>query len=764
MKVTRRGVVAGAAAGGGLLVAWSLLPRRYAAPLAAGPRETAFDAWLTIGRDGVIAVAVPQLEAGQGITTLLPQIVAMELGADWRQVAVAAAPVSGAYANLPLAAKWAPLWRPGWAGGVASLADEPEDWLVERWAQANAFTATAEGMSLPAYEQSCREAGASARALLQMAAAELWEVAWEECETGDGFVTHGRQRASFGALAEKAAGFDPPSPPPLRPDPPSAGGEADGPAGNAIRHPRLDLPAKVDGSYQFAGDVRLPGMLYAAINHGPRLEAELTHFEIGAGAAQPGFVGVVRGKRFLAALGETWWAADQALGRMAPRYAVSGVTDSAAIAAALDDGLRRGPEHRIALRGSGDEGIAHFDVISRYDVAPAVHAPLETATATARLAHGRLELWLASQVPEQARRAAAGAIALSAADVVLYPMPAGGSFDSRLQHDHAIEAALIAREAAEAHGRPVQLVWSRRQEQLASHPRPPAAALLGASLSSDGRIEALRARIATPPAALEFGRRLFANFTPWAAIAAVAGEADPLALEGALPPYAIANLALDHVPVRTGLPSGRMRANAHGSTCFMVESFIDEIATRLGQEPLAYRIAMLGDDPRLVACLQRVARLARWDGGAQGTGQGLACHRMAGMAEGGRIAVIALAARGENGIRVEKLSAAVDIGRVINRDIALQQIEGGLVFGLSLALGSATDHAQGLPSSQRLAQLRLPTLADSPDIEVELIASDAPPFDPGEIGVPAVAPAIANALHSATGLRLRRLPLLSGGL
>src|SRR5690606_20857839 len=174
--LSRRGLLAGAAAGGGLLVAWALLPRSHDVPLSPGRGEAAFNAWLKIGSDGVVTVAVPQLEMGQGVTTLLPQIVAIELGADWRQVAVEPAPASGAYVNLPLAARWAPLWRPT----IAALADEPHDWLLRRWA-----------------------------------------VDWEECDAQGGFVVHGEQRLSFARLAEEAARYSPPDPPPLRPEPPA---------------------------------------------------------------------------------------------------------------------------------------------------------------------------------------------------------------------------------------------------------------------------------------------------------------------------------------------------------------------------------------------------------------------------------------------------------------------------------------------------------------------------------------------------------------
>ena len=757
LHVTRRGLLVGGAVGGGLLVAWMLLPRNFETPLSPGRGETAFGAWLKIGRDGVVTVAVPQLEMGQGVTTLLPQVVAMELGADWRQVAVEPAPASGAYLNLPLAARWTPLWRPM----VPALAAAPDDYLLRRWAESTRFGATAEGLSLTAFEQPCREAGAAARAMLAMAAADRWGIDWEQCEARGGFIHHGGQQLSFAELAAEAAGYTPPDPPPLRPEPPADAMPTPGLAEELeIAWPRLDLPSKVDGSYLFAGDVRLPGLAHAAIRHGRVGRAELSSFDKEAVAGRRGLVGVVEGKRWLAAVAETWWAAEQALDAMAPRFRVEGPAGTARIDELLDHAVRREEPQRVMERGEGDALMTRPSLALRYDVMPAAHGTIETASATARLSDGRLELWLASQAPERAREAAARALGMSLADVVLYPMPAGGSFDRRLEHDHAIEVALIAREIA----RPVTLTWSRWQEQLMLRPRPPVAAVLSAGLGSEGRIDTFRARLAMPPSAREFGRRLFDNKTTWAAMDEVEGERDPLALEGLMPPYGIPNVAIDHVPVRIPLPTGRLRGNAHGYTCFFVESFIDEVAQRNAQEPLAFRIAMLGGDLRLAQCLQRAARLGEWGGGLAGTTQGLACHRMGDPGSGGRIALVATAVAGEGGVRVEKLAAAVDIGRVVNRDIALQQIEGGLVYGVGLALGSGVEYERGLPVQGRLAALDLPTLADSPQISIDLIESNAEPFDPGELAVAPVAPAIANALFSATGLRLRRLPLLSGGL
>lgn len=761
MAITRRGLLAGAAAGGGLVVAWWLMPRTYASPLVAARGEQVFGAWLKIANDGVVTVAVPQLEMGQGITTLLPQIVAYELGADWRQIAVEPAPVSGAYGNIPLARKWMALWNPAGAG----LSDSTDDLIAARFAGAQRFNATAAGTSLEAYERPCREAAAAARAMLAQEAASRWGASWEECEVEGGFVRLGDRRLSFGELAEAAAGYTPPDPAPLRPEPPREQplpAEVDA----APAFPRIDLPSKIDGSHRFAGDVRLPGMVFASIRHGPADGSELTGFDRKAAGGIRGLAGIVKSKRWLAVAADTWWSAEAALTAMKPRFAAPTPVNSADIAARLDTLLTAGEAHVIAETGFGGEALKRVDIGRRYEVEPAYAAPVETATAAARFEGGRLDLWIASQAPEQARIAAARAIGIPTEKVALYPMPAGGSFDARLEHDHAIEIALIAKQL----GRPVQLTWPRRDEMIRARPRAPAWLLLGAQVAKGGgageggAIDAMRIRIVTPPAALEFGQRLFGNKTSMAAIRDTAGQPDPLACEGAVPPYQIPALLVEHIPADIGLPVGRVRGNAHGPTTFAIESFIDEIAARSGREPLSFRMSMLGSDVRLAACLQRAAQLAGWDGGADQSGQGLACARIGDGPEAARIACVATARQGEGGVRVIRLSAAADIGRIVNHDIARQQIEGGLVFGMGIALGNAVRLRGGLPEGGDDLALGLPTLGDCPEMRIEFLESEAPPADPGELGAVVVPPAIANALFSATGLRLRRLPLLSDGI
>ena len=769
MQITRRGVMTGAAIGGGLVVAWWFLPREYPNPLTPARGEHVLGAWLKIAEDGVVSVAVPQLEMGQGITTLIPQIVAEELGADWRQIAVEPAAAAPAYPNTPLAKRWISLWDPATAG----LSGGVDDMLAERFATSNAFTATADGTSLAAYEQPAREAAAAARAMLAMEAADRWNASWEECEVYAGLVRLGDRRASFGELAAGAAGQSPPDPPPLRPEladetPQAGSSEAD--AGPAASFPRIDLPSKVDGSYRFAGDVRLPGMVFAAIRHGPNNGSELTGFNVERAQGIGGIVGAVKTKRWLAVAATTWWSAERALKAMEPQFKTQYPVSSEDIAARLDTLLTAGDSFKTHETGFGEEAMARVDMARRYEVDPFHAAPVETASAAARLSDGRLELWIATQAPEQTRAAAAKAAGLGIEDVALYPMAAGGSFDARLENDHAIEVAHIAKEL----GRPVHLTWSRREEMIRSRPYAPVYTLVGAQLAGEGEaegggaIDALKIRAATPPSTHEFGRRLFGNLTPWAAIRETTGMKDELAMEGMVPPYALPSVTVRHVPVETGYPAGRVRGNAYVAGTFAIESFVDEVAAQSGREPLSYRMSMLGSDVRLAACLQRAASLAEWDGGLDQSGQGLACLRIGDKETGGRIACVATARQGEGGLRVSRLTAAVDIGRIINLDIARQQIEGGLLFGLGIALGSPLAVRGGLPASFEYADLNLPKLGDCPEIVVDFLprtdGTAAAGFDPGELGVGVVSPAIANALFSATGLRLRRLPLLSGGL
>ena len=755
MKVSRRKILIGAAAGGGLVAAYALLPRSFPVPLAGGEGERAFNAWIKISRTGIVTVAVPALEMGQGATTILPRIAAEELGADWRQVAVEPAAISPAYADPVLAAHWGGL-RDTW---FPSLADDPGDFLAENFANQTRLMATAAGTGLAAYETPMREAAAGVRAVLAMAAAKRWDVAFEECEAQSGFIVHGEKELRFGELADEAALLSPPSPAILRPDPPSD--NAPDLVARPDSYPRLDGPSKVDGSFRFAGDIRLPEMVHAAIAHGPIADAVLSGFDEEAARRVTGYIARVEGRGWLAAIGASRWAAEKALARMKPVFKPGrAVPDAATIASGLDTAMSSGEPQVMFERGETEVALEGLGALSaRYTMAPALHGTLETASATALFQDGRLQLWMAAQAPEQAREAAAAAAGLDAEDVVLYPTAAGGSFDARLDHRITREAAAIAKSLK----RPVQLVYNRAEEHLTALPRPPAIAEMRAITGPQGTVHAWHSRIAAQPGAREMFGRLFEGRSAEDALDRADGRHDPANLFGMAPPYAIANLRMDSLSADTGLPAGRMRGNAEARACFFAESFVDEIAGQAGEEPLSYRMAMLTGNVRMAECLQGAAQLGEWDGGGEGTAQGMACWQMMDPAGrengGGRIAVVVRARPGENGVEVSSIAAWCDIGRIVHYELALQQIEGGLIFGMNAALGMGVTYDGGIPRENTLGALNIAGLGRMPEISVGFAQNDAPPFDPGEIGMVAVAPAIANALRAATGKRFRDLPI-----
>jgi isoquinoline 1-oxidoreductase beta subunit len=233
------------------------------------------------------------------------------------------------------------------------------------------------------------------------------------------------------------------------------------------------------------------------------------------------------------------------------------------------------------------------------------------------------------------------------------------------------------------------------------------------------------------------------------------GKSDAAAISGARPPYTIPHLAIDHLPVDSALPAGYWRSNGDSIATFITECFVDELAAVGTTDPLGFRMSMLGNATDLARCLQTVSALGGWEGGAAGSGQGIACASL----RGSHIAVMAVARPGAGGLVVERLVIAADIGRVLNPSLARQAIESGAVFGLAAAIGATTRYRKGVARARHMGDLGLPKLAQMPAITVELIDSQRAPGGASEIGVVAIAPAIANALHTVTGRRIRRLPL-----
>ena len=730
--ISRRTLLVGGGAGIGLAVAWALWPRSYEPNLRADQGETLFNAFLKIGRDGRVIVAVPQVELGQGAYTALPQILADELGADWRTVAVEPAPISPLYANTLLAEEAA-------ADSAFPSAFGIDRWAARRYATRDALMLTAGSSSVRAFEMRLRDAGAGARALLSKAAARRWDADWTELDSHDGFVWRGRDRLAFAELAEAAAGETLPDDLPIR------GGVDNRLVGQPL--PRLDVPAKIDGSARFAADVRQRDMVFVAVRSAPRGSRRVAMNRAAAEAVN-GTLSLIENPDWVAVAATDSWAAARALEALRPRYILpSGLASDQSIEAALAAAIDSGDAERLFEIGDPDgEFPGASPITARYHVGLAPSAPIEPLTATARLDGDRLEIWAPTQAPSLARAAAARAIGFAEQRVTIYPMLVGGGYGRKLETEAIEQAAIVALRL----DRPVQLTWPRIQEIQRDTFRPPAAARLTAWVQQRA-IAGWQARIAAPAAGDEVARRLGAAGSFFRA------DGGPAA--GAVPPYAIANVGIDHVPVEIGVTTGVWRSGAHSYSCFFTECFIDELARAAGQEPLSFRMAMLGQNPRLARAFATATAIGGWDGGVSGSGMGIAGHS----AFGSHVAVLVeIELSRDQRVRVLRAVCAVDCGRVVNPELVKQQIEGGIIHGLSAATGAPIALVDGTPTAETIGAYRLPILRDSPDVTVELLDSDEDPGGVTELAVPVAAPAIANALFSLTGTRLRTLPLVVG--
>ena len=659
----------------GLVVAFAAWPRRVGSGLTAAKGERVFGHYLKIAPDGRVTVAVPQAETGQGIWTGLAQIAADELGAAWEQVAVESAPAGAVYVNGLLKAR-----------------------------------KTAGATSIRAFEQPLREAGAVARDLLIRAAAIKWNIDPTLCETADGFVMHGAERLGFGQLAETAAHLAP-GKPMLRK---SGSGRL---VGQSLA--RLDLPAKSDGSMRFAADVRLPGMLFAAVRIAPP-GGRLAGFDRPAGETSPGVRKLVVGDGWLAALGETWWAAERGLVAASARFTGSDANDSAvldALGTALDNGKRTS----LLARGNYDATVGKGRAFAAtYRIAAAEHRALEPLSATARISGGRLELW----APVQDHDAALAAAGWSAGDITLYSMPVGDPSGRGM----ATDAIPIAVELARQVGRPIQLTVSAKVGRNHDRLRTPMLARMTAFPSPSGAMAAWS------------GRFVSASGTD---------------LPGATPAYEVPVMRIESVVADLPIATGYMRGGSEALTAFANESFIDEMARKLGVEPFLFRMGLLGGNVRLAKALNRVASLGNWDGGAIGSRLGLAAVS----AFGSHIALLAEAGIGpDQRVAVDRLVAVVDCGRAINPGLIQQQVEGSLIEALALATNDAPQIVAGMPVARPLRAAGLTGVGRVPTIIVELMPSKAAPGGVSGLGHVVLAAAVANALASGTGRRLRDLP------
>ncbi|WP_439547440.1 molybdopterin cofactor-binding domain-containing protein [Sandarakinorhabdus sp.] len=741
--MNRRTLLVAALAGGGLAIGWAVWPRASRGNWAAAPGETLVNAYVKIGADGRVVVAVAQAEMGQGIWSALAQIVADELGADWRAVGVEPAPLGPDYAN------------PGLALGAAAGLSEPMRSVVmatgRRVARFFDLQITGGSNSVRAWEPPLRAAAATAREMLMKAAARRWQIDWQLLDTAGGFVTYKANRLPFHVLVADIDADDARDDPVLRPTRRLAGQTV----------LRLDIPAKVDGSARFGIDVRLPGLAYAAIDQGPIGAQVASH----AAPALPPGVTVVAQSGFVACVADTWFAAHKALKSLTikwqPAASPPGPWLEAAVRGALSsDGRTFGPTDTVgtAVRDDGDVLTALAGaggVTAEYGLPFLAHACLEPMTATARVTEGRAEIWAPTQSATLAARAVAQALDIDANDVVVHPTLLGGGFGRKVEGDACAQAALIARAA----GRPVQLIWSREEDMGHDMFRPAVAARLHGKATPNG-ISGWNAAISVPDVGSAFAGRNLGSFAgrPSAGAGAIEGAVDL--------PYAIPNIRVQHCLADCTAPLGFWRSVGHSFTGFIVESFVDELAASAAVDPGAFRLAMLKDQPRHAAVLAAVLEM----GGPLGkdaesaedmSAAGATVARGVALVEsfGSIVAQIAevVSVPGQRP-RVTKIWATVDCGRVINPDTVVAQIEGGIIFGLSAALFGRISFQGGRVEQDNFHAYPLVTMADCPEIDVRILESDADPGGIGEPGTPPIAPAVANALFAATGRRWRTLP------
>ena len=697
MNIDRRTLLIGGGVGVGLIVGYALWPRGLHSDLSTRPHEQAFGNYIKIARDGRINVAVPQVETGQGIWTALPQVVADELGAAWETMGVEPAPLTRKYAN--------------------SLAEDegwPEDIRI-----------TAASTSVRAFEQPMRHAAAVARTMLIGAAADRWNVGSDECDVADGFVINRGRTFTFGELAEEAAARSAPSEVKLRTTTRQ----------RLIGQPlqRLDGPAKSDGSLRFAGDVRVPGMLFASVRMAPP-NGTLRNFDREAIKGAPGVRHVASRERWVAVVADSWWAAERALKASDPTFTAQRTAlDPRKI---FEDALANGDTDEWFSRGDYDAAVrGSRPLAATYYVAPSQHLGLEPLSATARMSGSDTEIWAAAQAPDLARSSVKGG--------VLYPMPVGDPAGRALEPDVAAIADELTRELK----RPVQVTLSRAASQNHDRVAPGAMARMTALPGAGGITAAWQMRVATTDGLGAALSRLQGK--------SPAGKLGKSPADGATPPYSIPNVRVEAVSTALPFDSGYMRGSPQRELCFFTESFIDELARAAGMEPLAFRMSMLGGNPRLARCLQGAARLAQWDGGAPGSTMGLAgCS-----AFGSHIALVANATIGDDQrVKVHRLAAAVDCGRIVNSGLVQQQVEAALIWALAQATVPSPEWVAGMPRARPLGGIGLPRIGDIPDTVVEIIPSSDAPGGISGLGTTVLAPAVANAIFAATGKRMRSLP------
>ena len=763
--VKRRFVLGALAASGALVVGWGLLPPRQrligSQPLPALPGQQALNGWVRVGADNRVTVMVPKSEMGQGVITSLAMLLADELDADWAQVGTAHPPVDAIYNNLATLVDGLP-FHPDDHGLVKRFAG----WMTAKTMREFGLMMTGGSSSVKDLWGPMREAGASARAMLVAAAAEGWQVPAADCQVAGGVVSHAAsgRRASFGALAERAARQPLPAQVALK-------SPADFKLIGKPQH-RHEAAGKHDGSARFGLDTLQAGQLYASVVMCPTLGGSVASFDAQAALALPGVQKVLAlpgqrgGSGGVAAIAESPWQAMQAAKAIVVQWdhGPAAGLNSAGISAQLKAALDKGPGFAYFSHGDAAAALqgAAKTLTAEYQAPLLSHATLEPMNCTVQLlpqaqpgSEGKIlaRVWAPTQVPGLARMVAAKALGLDSEQVAVDVTLLGGGFGRRLEVDFVAQAALIAKALP---GVPVQTFWTREQDATHDFYRPPCLARYQAGLDAQGQLLGWTAASAGPSIVQQVLMRLFG--LPGAG-------PDKTSVEGAFDQaYEWPAAHISHQIVDLPVPVGFWRSVGHSHQAFFKESFVDEVADAARQDPLALRLALLKNHPRHAAVLQRAATTAGWgqalppaaDGAKKA--RGLALHQSFGSIVA-QVAEVSLDPADPKRIRVHRVVAAIDCGIAINPNGIRQQMDSAVVFGLTAALYGEVTLDKGQVQQGNFHQQPLLRGSDCPLIETEIITSAEPPEGVGEPGTPPIAPAVANALFTLTGQRLRSLPL-----
>jgi len=685
--------------GGGLTFGFGL------PTLSRGETTFAPDAFVRIDRNGAVTLIMPQVEMGQGIYTALAQILAEELDVALDRVVLEAAPPDDAKYGNPILG----------------------------------IQITGGSTSIRAFWAPMQQTGATARALLVMAAAQTWNVHESECSTEAGVVKHAatRRELPYGALIERASRIRPPSNVAIKP------ASAFKVIGKAVR--RLDTPDKTNGQARFGIDAMPEGYKVATLVTCPVFGGKVRKVDAKDATTIPGVRQVVALDDIVAVIGDHMWAAKTGLEALRIDWDFGPHANENTV-----DLLA---QHRAALNlpgvtaknvGNVDAAFASVEPIEvEYHLPFLAHAPMEPVNCTVLVGPDRCEIWVGNQVITRAQAIAAKVTGLPLKSVTVNNYLLGGGFGRKLEVDYIEKAVRIAQMVP---GIPIKVIWTREEDIRKAMYRPMYADRIKAKLEN-GRIAAWHHRIA--------GSAIIARFSP----SDFKNGVDPDAVDGAIDfPYGPRDLRVEYVRHEPpGIPTCFWRGVGPTHNIFVVEGFVDELAHRAGQDPVAFRRAQLGKQPRALACLELAAKKAGWGTPlAPRVGRGVAVQTVFGsyMATVAEVEVDV-----QGGVRVRRYTCAVDCGVVVNPDVVVAQVQGGLIFGLTAVLFGEITLVKGRVQQGNFNDYRMLRIHEAPAIDVHLVPSDAAPGGIGEPGTTAAAAPVINAIFAATGVRLRHLPI-----